>query len=160
MTPSESEKQSNASASGEGGDQPAASETGNVAKAAPQRPAILIVEDDFLIAMEAESALIAAGFQIIGIAATAEEAISLARAHKPVIAIMDIRLAGRRDGIDAAGDLYREIGLRCVFATAHDDPQTRARATPLSPLGWLSKPYTMTSLINQVREAIAKSSSR
>jgi DNA-binding NarL/FixJ family response regulator len=160
MTPSESEKQGNPSRSGEAGDQPVASETGNVAKAAPQRPAILIVEDDFLIAMEAESALIAAGFQIIGIAATAEEAISLARAHKPAIAIMDIRLAGRRDGIDAAGDLYSEIGLRCVFATAHDDPQTRARATPLSPLGWLSKPYTMTSLINQVREAIAKSSSR
>jgi hypothetical protein len=43
---------------------------------------------------------------------------------------------------------------------APDDQQTRARATPLSPLGWLSKPYTMTSLINQVREAIAKSSSR
>lgn len=129
MTPLESEKQGNACTSGEAGDQPVA-ETGNVAKAAQQRPAILIVEDDFLIAMEAESALIAAGFQISGIAATAEEAISLARAHKPAIAIMDIRLAGRRDGIDAAGDLYREIGVRCVFATAHDDQQTRARATP------------------------------
>ena len=160
MTISDSEKQGNASTSGEAGDQSVASETGNVAKAAQQRPAILIVEDDFLIAMEAESALIAAGFQISGIAATAEEAISLARAHKPAIAIMDIRLAGRRDGVDAAGDLYREIGVRCVFATAHDDPQTRARAAPFSPLGWLSKPYTMTSLINQVREAVAKSSSR
>jgi len=73
---------------------------------------------------------------------------------------MDIRLAGRRDGVDAAGDPYREIGVRCVFATAHDDPQTRARAAPFSPLGWLSKPYTMTSLINQVREAVVKSSSR
>ncbi|MCP1789343.1 DNA-binding NarL/FixJ family response regulator [Bradyrhizobium japonicum] len=104
--------------------------------------------------------MIAAGFQISGIAATAEEAISLARAHRPAIAIMDIRLAGRRDGIDAAGDLYREVGVRCVFATAHDDQQTRERARPFSPLGWLSKPYTMMSLINQVREAIAKSSSR
>ncbi|MBR0749697.1 response regulator [Bradyrhizobium japonicum] len=160
MMPSESEKQRSASTSGGAGDQPPASETGNVAKAAPQRPAILIVEDDFLIAMEAESALIAAGFQISGIAATAEEAISLARAHRPAIAIMDIRLAGRRDGIDAAGDLYREVGVRCVFATAHDDQQTRERARPFSPLGWLSKPYTMMSLINQVREAIAKSSSR
>jgi DNA-binding NarL/FixJ family response regulator len=157
MTHPESEKLGNASTSGEAGDRPAVSEIGD---AAQQRPTILIVEDDFLIAMEAESALFAAGFQISGIAATAEEAISLARAHKPAIAIMDIRLAGRRDGVDAAGDPYREIGVRCVFATAHDDPQTRARAAPFSPLGWLSKPYTMTSLINQVREAVAKSSSR
>jgi len=160
MTHPESEKQGNASTSGEAGDQQVASEIGDAAKAAQQRPTILIVEDDFLIAMEAESALIAAGFQISGIGGTAEEAISLARGHKAAIAIMDIRLAGRRDGIDAAGDLYREIGVRCVFATAHDDQQTRARAMPFSPLGWLSKPYTMRSLINQVREAIAKSSSR
>jgi two-component system, response regulator PdtaR len=120
---------------------------------------ILIVEDDFLIAMQAESALMDAGFSVSGVATTAEEALALAKQRRPVIVIMDIRLAGRRDGIDAAGDLFRELGVRCVFATAHDDQQTRARAEPFGPLGWLAKPYTMASLINLVREAIAKPSS-
>jgi DNA-binding NarL/FixJ family response regulator len=88
---------------------------------------VLIVEDDYLIAMEAEAALSDAGFAILGIAATAEEALALAKRHQPEAVVMDIRLAGQRDGIDAAGDLYRELGLRCIFATAHDDQQTRAR---------------------------------
>lgn len=114
---------------------------------------VLIVEDDFLIAMQTEIALADAGFLVIGVATTAEEALSLARAARPWLAVMDIRLSGRRDGIDAAGDLFRELGIRCVFATAHDDQQTRARAAPYAPLGWLAKPYTTASLVAVVREA-------
>jgi two-component system, response regulator PdtaR len=116
---------------------------------------VLIVEDDFLIAMQTESALTDAGFHVVGIATTAEEAIELTREHRPQIAVMDIRLAGRRDGIEAAGELFRNFGVRCVFATAHDDQRTRERAQPFAPLGWLAKPYTMASLITLVRQAIS-----
>jgi DNA-binding NarL/FixJ family response regulator len=117
---------------------------------------LLIVEDDFLIAMEAEAALSEAGFSVLDVASTAEEAFALARQHQPEVVVMDIRLAGQRDGIDAAGDLYRELGLRCIFATAHDDQLTRARAEPYGPLGWLTKPYTMASLVRLVRAALSK----
>ncbi len=117
---------------------------------------ILIVEDDFLIALQTESALEDAGFTVVGVAAAADEALELARQHKPAIVIMDIRLAGQRDGIDAAGDLFRELGLRCVFATAHDDERTRAHAQQFAPLGWLTKPYTMASLINLVRQVMPR----
>jgi DNA-binding NarL/FixJ family response regulator len=116
---------------------------------------VLIVEDDFLIAMQTESALTDAGFHVVGIATTAEEAIGLTREHRPQIAVMDIRLAGRRDGIEAAGELFLNFGVRCVFATAHDDQRTRERAQPFAPLGWLAKPYTMASLIALVRQAIS-----
>jgi DNA-binding NarL/FixJ family response regulator len=119
---------------------------------------LLIVEDDFLIAMEAEAALTEAGYTILEVATTAEEAFALAKLHKPALAVMDIRLAGQRDGIDAAGDLYRELGLHCVFATAHDDQQTRRRAEPYGPLGWLTKPYTTASLVSLVRAALSKPS--
>ena len=123
---------------------------------APERAAgVLIVEDDFLIAMQTESALTDAGITVVGVASTAEEAVLLARQNKPVLAVMDIRLAGQRDGIEAAGDLFRELGVRCIFATAHDDQRTRSRAEPFAPLGWLAKPYTMASLIALVRQAIA-----
>jgi two-component system, response regulator PdtaR len=117
---------------------------------------ILIVEDDFLIAMQAEIALMDAGFTVSGIAATAEEALAFAKRCQPTLVVMDVRLAGQRDGIDAARDLFYELGLRCVFATAHDDLQTRVRAEPFAPLGWLAKPYTMPSLVKLVREAISK----
>jgi DNA-binding NarL/FixJ family response regulator len=111
---------------------------------------ILIAEDDFLIAMQTEGALTEAGFDVVGIATTAEEAIALAKAQRPVLAVMDIRLASLRDGIDAAKELFAELNIRCIFATAHDDPHTRKRAEPYAPLGWLAKPYTMASLVGLV----------
>jgi two-component system, response regulator PdtaR len=121
-----------------------------------QQRGVLIVEDDFLIAMQAEAALREAGLDVTGVAISAEEAVAMARESKPALVLMDIRLAGRRDGVEAAGDLFREFGLRCVFATAHEDLPTRTRAEPFAPLGWLSKPYTMASLIGLVREALTR----
>jgi DNA-binding NarL/FixJ family response regulator len=124
-----------------------------------ERPAdghsrVLIVEDDYLIAMEAESVLADAGFELVGIAATADEAIEMAMRGRPALALMDIRLAGRRDGVDAALELYREHGIRCIFATAHSDREVLERAEPACPLGWLQKPYTMPSLVEAVRRAL------
>jgi len=119
-------------------------------------PRVLVVEDDFLIAMQTELALTAAGFEVVGPAATAEEAIALASTAQPTLAVMDIRLASTRDGIDAARQLYQDLAIRCIFATAHDDAHTRGRAEPYAPLGWLPKPYTMASLVSLVTEALAR----
>jgi DNA-binding NarL/FixJ family response regulator len=117
---------------------------------------ILIVEDDFLIAMQTEAALTEAGFHVVGTATTAEEAMALARQERPLLAVMDIRLASARDGIDAAKELFSDLNIRCIFATAHDDPHIRRRAEPCAPLGWLAKPYTMASLVALVMEARAR----
>ena len=117
---------------------------------------ILVVEDDFLIGLQTVAALVEAGFNVIGSATTAEEAIALAKAQQPTLAVMDIRLASERDGIDAARELFKELGIRCIFATAHDDPHTRRRAEPYEPLGWLAKPYTMASLVTSVVEALSQ----
>ena len=114
----------------------------------------MIVEDDFLIASEVEGALIEAGYEVVGIAASAEEAIELAAARRPLLAVMDIRLVGPRDGIDVALELFGTHGVRSIFATAHQTPETRQRAHPANPLGWVPKPYSMAALIEAVRQAI------
>jgi two-component system, response regulator PdtaR len=119
-------------------------------------PRVLVVEDDFLIAMQTEVALTAAGFEVVGPAMTAEEAVALAGEAQPTLAVMDIRLASTRDGIDAARQLYQDFAIRCIFATAHDDAHTRGRAEPYAPLGWLPKPYTMASLVAVVADAVAE----
>jgi DNA-binding NarL/FixJ family response regulator len=119
-------------------------------------PRILVVEDDFLIAMQTEIALTTAGFEVVGPATTAEEAVALAGETQPALAVMDIRLASTRDGIDAARQIYQDFAIRCIFATAHDDAHTRGRAEPYAPLGWLPKPYTMASLVAVVAEAVAE----
>ena len=114
----------------------------------------MVVEDDFLVAMQMESALTEAGFEVAGVAASGEDAIELAISERPRLVVMDIRLAGDRDGIDTALQLFAELGIRCIFATAHQDEQARKRAAPAAPLGWLQKPYTMTSLVGMVRQAL------
>jgi DNA-binding NarL/FixJ family response regulator len=119
---------------------------------------ILVVEDDFLVAMQVETALAEAGFALAGIAVSAEEAVELAASQRPAVVVMDIRLAGKRDGIDAALELFQDHGIRCIFATAHHDQDARRRAKPATPLGWLQKPYTMASLIRMIRQALRDSS--
>lgn len=114
---------------------------------------ILIVEDDYLIALDLEAGLHAAGFDVAGPATSADEAISFAHSVKPALVLMDIRLLGARDGIDAALELYRELGTRCIFTTAHGDRNMRLRADAAMPLGWVQKPYSIATVVSAVRDA-------
>lgn len=121
---------------------------------AGRAPRILIVEDEFLIALELENRLLEAGFVVTGIATTAGEAISRAGSEDPDLAIMDIRLAGSPDGIEAALELFRGFGIRSIFASAHADSDTRKRAAPASPIGWLPKPYPADALLRLIRDFV------
>jgi DNA-binding NarL/FixJ family response regulator len=113
----------------------------------------LVVEDDFLVGSQIEVALIDAGFEVVGVAQSAEEALSFAAEAKPQIVIMDIRLSGPVDGVETAIELYKARGIRCVFATAHSDSEVRRRAKSANPLGWIQKPYSMRALLEAVRGA-------
>jgi two-component system, response regulator PdtaR len=131
----------------------ASDESGGSGPGVREPDRILVIEDDLLIATQIGTVLSEAGFDIIGIASTGAEAIEMAR-KCPVLAIVDIRLAGDRDGIDTALELFRLHGIRCVFASAYsEDREARQRAEPASPLGWLQKPYSMLSLKHAVQTA-------
>jgi len=121
-------------------------------RAAAER--ILLIEDDFLVASQIEAALIEAGFEIAGVASSADEAIELAASQRPLLCVVDSRLAGARDGIEAAVEIFKAQGIRCIFATAHADTEARMRATKAAPLGWLQKPFSMTSVVAAVRGAV------
>jgi DNA-binding NarL/FixJ family response regulator len=117
---------------------------------------ILIVEDDFLVASQMEIALEDAGLEIAGVAQSADEALKLVAERRPRLAIMDIRLAGRNDGVYAAVELYRRHGVRCIFATAHSDDDVRQRGQAANPIGWIQKPYSMRALVEAVRKGLAE----
>ena len=123
-------------------------------RADPSRPCILLVEDDFLVGMEVEAGLQEAGYEVAGVAATADEAVALAAARRPALVVMDIRLASERDGVDAAIEIFRTLGIRSIFASAHGDARIRARAEAAQPLGWVAKPYRVETLVKAVREAL------
>jgi DNA-binding response OmpR family regulator len=119
-------------------------------------PCILLVEDDYIVAAEAEDALIEAGFRVVGPANSAAQAVSLAATERPALVVMDIRLLGQRDGVDAAREILETTGIRCIFATAHTTPEVRARAQPVSPLDWLPKPYSRQNLVEKVKAALVR----
>lgn len=129
----------------------------NGTHAATTRPArLLVVEDDYLVGLELEYHLTAAGFAVVGIAATAEDALAIAASEKPDLAVVDIRLANESDGIEAAIALQEKFGVRSIFATAHADPPTRQRGEAAKPAGWLQKPYTSDSLIALIKATLGK----
>jgi two-component system, response regulator PdtaR len=115
---------------------------------------ILIVEDDYLIAAEVEAALTEAGFAVVGVAGNADEALALAAAQGPALAVVDIRLAGKHDGIDLALALFARHRIRSIFASAHNNIEARTRAAPAAPLAWLAKPYAMAALVRAVQQAV------
>jgi DNA-binding NarL/FixJ family response regulator len=118
------------------------------------RPRILVVEDDYFVALDLEGGLRDAGMQVLGPVATVEDALALAKAERPVLAVMDIRLAGNGDGIEAALELYRRFGIRCIFASAHVEAPYRQRAAAAAPLGWVQKPYTISTVVAAVKKAL------
>lgn len=108
---------------------------------------VLIVEDNYLIALEFQSALQEAGYLAENIVVTAEEAIEACLIAKPHFVMMDVRLLGQRDGIDAAAEIYFRFGVRSLFVTANDDADLRKRATAARPFGWVAKPTTGEQLV-------------
>ena len=120
----------------------------------PVRRRILIVEDDYLVALQFENALTEAGYEVVDIASTAEEAVQLVPDHRAELVLMDVRLAGPRDGIQAATEILDRFGVRSIFISALADPSTRARAERAKPIAWLAKPVADRKLVSTVNAAL------
>ena len=122
----------------------------------PNRQRILIVEDDYFVATNLEHQLVEAGYEVVGVAVSAAEAVQLAKERSPNLAIVDIRLAGNSDGVEAATALLTLYRVPSVFATAHGDPETRSRAQKANPLGWINKPYSFDVVLAVIRSALRR----
>jgi PAS domain S-box-containing protein len=109
-------------------------------KAAPAAT-ILIVEDERIVALELEGRLRRLGHAVVGSVATAHEAIAESRRLVPDLVLMDIKLQGEMDGIEAAATLRAELNVPVVYLTAFADDETVERAKFTQPYGYLLKPF-------------------
>jgi two-component system, response regulator PdtaR len=123
------------------------------------RGRILVVEDEYFVGLSIESALAAAGFEVLAVVTSGEEALAKFEYLKPQLVLMDIRLAGKIDGIDTAVEL-RRAGVPSLFASAHSDPGTRARGELAKPVGWITKPFSDAALIEAVTSALKQITSQ
>ena len=89
---------------------------------------ILVVEDEAIIAMEIESSLENLEYEVTSIVDTGDRAIQKAEEDKPDLILMDIRIKGDRDGIEAAKIIRGNFGIPVVFSTAYLDEDRIERA--------------------------------
>jgi PAS domain S-box-containing protein len=104
-------------------------------------PRILVVEDESIVSRDLEGRLKALGFAVAGAVSTGEEAVARAVRDRPDLVLMDIRLKGRMDGIEAAEKIKAQADVPVVYLTAYADDATLARAKVTEPFGYILKPF-------------------
>jgi DNA-binding NarL/FixJ family response regulator len=109
------------------------------------------VEDEVLIALDLRRELTTAGFEVVGVAGSAEDAVNITERERPDAVLMDIRLRGARDGVDAALEIWQRFKIRSVFVSGNIDDAMKQRAAPAQPLGFVSKPFIATQIVALLR---------
>ena len=122
----------------------------------PVQPRALIVEDEILIAEELKERLSRLGFSVIAAVDSAEEGIAIATRERPDVVLMDIRLKGAKDGVQAATDIYSQVDVPVVYLTAHSDPLTVERAKRTHYDGFILKPFRARELQSTIEVAIQR----
>jgi CheY-like chemotaxis protein len=115
---------------------------------------ILLVEDEAIIALDLGRKLRRAGYRVVGTAATGEEAPAMALRDHPDVVLMDYRLAGTVDGIEAALRIRAGSGVPIIFMTGYlQDEAFRERVRPVGPIACLDKPVIFEELLKALAEA-------
>ena len=114
---------------------------------------VLIVEDEALLAINLQMGLEENNYEVAGIAYSGEAAINKAGQTKPDIVLMDIKLNGPMDGIEAAMQIRDKYGMPIIYLTGNTDDATRQRAINSHPSRYLEKPVeadVLCEIIEQV----------
>ncbi|HVG01714.1 MAG TPA: response regulator [Nitrospira sp.] len=115
---------------------------------------ILIVDDEVVVAEAIRRQLRSLGYLVVGIVATGVEAIQLAGEYQPDVILMDIKLKGPMDGIEAARTIQSQYAIPVIYLTAFSDEETLERARPTLPLAYLIKPFVSSDLRAAVELAL------
>lgn len=117
-------------------------------------PRAIVVEDEALIALMLCDLLEELGLIVCGVAATAAEAIRLAAEHAPELVLMDVRLKGPSDGVEAAIEIHRIAKPVIIFLTGSREPETVQRIESDHPSAILFKPVEPDDLMRTIAAAL------
>ena len=127
-----------------------------MAKGSRVKNNVLIVEDEALVALEIRELVEHLGHNVSAVIDTAEGAVQYALASKPDLIIMDIRLKGAMDGIEAASIIKKSASVPIIFLTANSGDEFLERAKLAEPYGYLLKPVHEEQLESAIRMTIHK----
>lgn len=116
---------------------------------------VLIVEDMRLVAMDLQDALAHGGYEVVGTETRGDRVVAAVQRLKPDLVLMDVRLEGPMDGIEAARALRDVVDVPVVFLTANSDDQTVRRIHEAGAAGYLVKPFGDDQLPGVLEAALA-----
>lgn len=116
--------------------------------------AIMIVEDEGLIALQMSEILENAGYRIIGPFCIGSHAIKAAESSIISLILMDITLLGNLDGIETARKIHERTLIPLIFITAHTSGKMQVRMAEIAHLGVIAKPFGDKELLRLVRNAL------
>jgi PAS domain S-box-containing protein len=115
---------------------------------------VLIVDDEVVVAEDIRRQLRSLGYTVVGVASSGVDAIRLGGEHRPDLILMDIKLKGSMDGIEAARSIQERFDIPVIYLTAFSDDETLERARHTLPLAYLIKPFVSTDLRAAVELAL------
>ena len=116
-----------------------------------QAARILIVEDEFLIAMELEDTLLSAGYQVVGPAPSIREALRLLRAARPDAAVLDVNVAGQ--WVTPVAEMLRTMVVPFILASGYRAADLDAMPVLREAVN-IGKPYRPERLLMQLRDLL------
>ena len=116
---------------------------------------ILIAEDETIIRLDLKQLLERAGYEVVAEAKDGEEAVALARAAEPELAILDVKMP-KLDGIEAARRILEERPIPIVMLTAYGQEELVSRAIEAGVFGYLVKPFREQDLVPAIATARAR----
>ena len=117
---------------------------------------ILIVEDEGIVAEEIRSRLKKLRYRVVAVAFSGEEAIKKVGETHPDLVLVDIRLRGGMDGVEAAQEIRARFDIPVVYVTAYADEDTLRRAKMAEPYGYILKPFEDKELRSSIEVALYK----
>jgi PAS domain S-box-containing protein/putative nucleotidyltransferase with HDIG domain len=118
---------------------------------------LIIVEDESLVARDIENMATSQGYEVCGIATSAEEALTLVASTRPDIILMDVIVKGALDGIAIAEKIWDSYHIPIIYVTAYADEHTLKRAKITEPFGYILKPFDERELKIAIEMAYYKS---
>jgi len=117
---------------------------------------ILIVEDEYIIAIDLKKILVKLGYEVTSFVGKGEEALIKAEQEKPDLILMDIMLHGKLNGIQTAELIKQKFEIPVVYLTALIDEETLQKAKITEPGGYLLKPFEEKALHSAIELALYK----
>jgi PAS domain S-box-containing protein len=117
---------------------------------------IQVVEDESIVALDIKDNLEILGYNVVAVESSGEQAIQKAIETRPDLVLMDIRLKGEMDGIEAAQQIRAHLGTPVIYLTAYADEATLQRAKITEPYGYILKPFEERELHTTIEMALYK----